>query len=505
MNQPQKTNNSIRFLDRPIVWLITIVILMALWIIPIFPIIGFVFLIFYAKELHEHFKQFKNVNDYKIQVEDYCKTAKQQLFAERQAMEQRFNDPRFLELREKVEKSEKKLASDTKKIEKLSYLYNAVSSYVKKYQNSDPSAAEVAQIEKLITEIEIENLMDPTAEIKLHSADIKELRKQFKEINGVIDSTLTEYEKRYNTKANLAIYRLMVVALRSELQNILYVMKFGKLEDAELSIINICNKYIKIAGEGNQSIATTISRFVLQMQSLFISAAKVEYEYYLRKERMKDEQRALREQMRQEAEERKLLEQQQKQIEKEESKYTTEMEKLRNQMQSANDQKQAQLANRIAELEALLSGVSEKKEEIAKLQNGKAGYVYVISNLGSFGDHVFKIGMTRRFNPQERIDELGSASVPFSFDVHSFIFSEDAPTLETAIHHRLNNNRVNKVNLRKEFFDVSLDELESLVYELDPTAEFNKTMAAEQYRQSISMNTIFDDFESSDDSDDSEE
>ena len=164
------------------------------------------------------------------------------------------------------------------------------------------------------------------------------------------------------------------------------------------------------------------------MQSLFISAAKVEYDYYLRKERMKEEQRALREQMRQEVEERKLLEQQQKQIEKEESKYTTEMEKLRNQMQSANDQKQAQLANRIAELEALLSGVSEKKEEIAKLQNGKAGYVYVISNLGSFGDHVFKIGMTRRFNPQERIDELGSASVPFSFDVHSFIFSEDAPT-----------------------------------------------------------------------------
>lgn len=153
------------------------------------------------------------------------------------------------------------------------------------------------------------------------------------------------------------------------------------------------------------------------------------------------------------------------------------------------------LNNRIAELEKLLSQVNEKKETITKLQNGKAGCVYIISNLGAFGDHVFKIGMTRRMEPQERIDELGSASVPFSFDVHSFIFSQDAPALETAIHHRLNDKRVNKVNLRKEFFDVTLDELEALVFELEPSAEFNRTMAAEQYRQSLSMNEIFTDFE----------
>ena len=129
---------------------------------------------------------------------------------------------------------------------------------------------------------------------------------------------------------------------------------------------------------------------------------------------------------------------------------------------------------------------------ISKLQNGKAGYVYVISNLGSFGDRTFKIGMTRRMVPQERVDELGSASVPFQFDVHSFIFSNDAPALETAIHHRLHANRVNKVNLRKEFFDISLDEVEALVYELEPTAEFNRTMAAEEYHQSISMIAPFD-------------
>ena len=82
-----------------------------------------------------------------------------------------------------------------------------------------------------------------------------------------------------------------------------------------------------------------------------------------------------------------------------------------------------------------------------------------ISNIGSFGENVFKIGITRRLNPQELIDELGSASVPFRFDVHSFIFSNDAVGMETKLHTILNNKRVNKVNLRKEFFRVSMDEL----------------------------------------------
>ncbi|MBQ8448986.1 MAG: GIY-YIG nuclease family protein [Clostridia bacterium] len=195
--------------------------------------------------------------------------------------------------------------------------------------------------------------------------------------------------------------------------------------------------------------------------------------------------------MRQEAEERKLLLEQQKKVEKEESKYTAEMEKVRAQMLGANELKTQQLSERIAELELLLAKVNENKEKISQLQNGKAGCVYIISNLGSFGDDVFKIGMTRRLIPQERVDELGSASVPFSFDVHSFIFSADAPALETAIHHRLNEKRVNRVNLRKEFFKLSLDELELLVHELEPSAEFNRTMAAEQYRQSLSMTENF--------------
>ena len=149
-----------------------------------------------------------------------------------------------------------------------------------------------------------------------------------------------------------------------------------------------------------------------------------------------------------------------------------------------NQDKLSQLNNKIEELQRQLFDVEQKKDDIIKRQNGKAGNVYIISNLGSFGENIFKVGMTRRLEPMDRVKELSDASVPFMFDVHSFIFSDDAVALEQKLHSILEKNRVNKINLRKEFFNVSIDELEKIVTEIDPTAEFNKTMIAEEYRQS---------------------
>lgn len=221
------------------------------------------------------------------------------------------------------------------------------------------------------------------------------------------------------------------------------------------------------------------------MEYLFINAVKIEYSYYTKKEQARQEQLALKEQMRQEAEERKALEAEKKKVEKEESKYKAEIEKLQGTLEQADSDAETQkLRARILELQKQLSDVVVKKEEITNLQNGKAGNVYIISNLGSFGKDVFKIGMTRRLDPQDRINELGSASVPFKFDVHSFIFSEDAVALEKKLHDTLNEKRLNKINLRKEFFKVDISELEELVSSIDPTAEFNKTMLAEEFHQS---------------------
>ena len=342
-----------------------------------------------------------------------------------------------------------------------------------------------------LTEAQISQLNEilPTVELPLRSNDVRDLRALNKENNKRIDEILARYEKRYTTKQNRAIYQLMVLALRAELQNILHSIKFSQLDKCLSSLDEMTAKFLKIASDGNQAIAPTLNNFISEIHELFKSCIQVEYEYFIRKEKERAEQQALREQMRQEAEERKMLEQQQRQVEKEESKYNTEIEKVQSQLAalSADDEKAKALEAKIAELQAQLAAVAQKKEEIISRQNGKAGYVYVISNLGSFGENTFKVGMTRRLDPMDRVRELGDASVPFSFDVHSFIFSDDAVGLESELHRRLDSKRKNKVNLRKEFFDVSLDELEQLVQEINPAAEFNRTMLATEYRQSKQM------------------
>ena len=271
-------------------------------------------------------------------------------------------------------------------------------------------------------------------------------------------------------------------------------LKYEKLDDAINHLKDVSAKYLTIAGEGNQTIAGTLTKFIGEIEYLFTNSIKIEYNYYVKKEQAKQEQLALREQMRQEAEERKALEQEKKRVLKEEEKYNSEITKLQETLSTTSDESDIdKLKSRILELQTQLSDVIVKKDEITNLQNGKAGTVYIISNLGSFGDNVFKVGMTRRLEPFDRINELGSASVPFKFDVHSFIFSKDAVALENKMHEILNNYRVNKVNMRKEFFKISLDELEKIVYDIEPTAEFNRTMAAEEFRQSLSSDSNYTD------------
>lgn len=342
--------------------------------------------------------------------------------------------------------------------------------------------------------------LTPTVEIRLNCMNVKQLRSLYKQNQKLIQDCLNRYEGRYTTKTNAALYKLMTIALEAELQNILYTINYGKLETAENSVKEITSKYMAIAVDGNQSIAPTMKKFISEIEHLFLEAVKIEYEYFVQKERIKEEQRALREQMRQEAEERKQLEAQRKQVEKEESKYHTEMQNVKEQIENTDDsEKIAMLEARLAEIKAQLNDVEQKKSEIIKLQNGKAGYVYIISNLGSFGDNVFKVGMTRRLEPMDRVKELGDASVPFPFDVHSFIFSDDAVGLEHTLHVELNELRVNKVNLRKEFFKITIDELEEMVYKHQPTAEFNRTMLAEQYYQSLSTDFVRDELTEFDD------
>lgn len=322
----------------------------------------------------------------------------------------------------------------------------------------------------------------------LKSLEYQDLKSQLKENKREIKKIFDEYESRYKLKSNRSIYKLMVIALQAEIQNLIYNLKYSNLEKSLLSVTEICHKYMAIAADGNQSINPTWLKFIGEIEELFKRTIGIEYEYYVRRMQIKEEQIALKERMRQEAEERRFLLEQEKKVIKEEEKYQNEIQLISERLTKEIEEGQIYLLKqRISELEHLLKDVRERKEDILNLQNGKAGFVYIISNLGSFGNDVFKIGMTRRLDPQDRIDELSNASVPFRFDVHSFIFSEDAVSLEYKLHKRLDNQRVNKVTTRKEFFRCSINDLEKLVYDIQPAASFIKTMLAEQYRITLEI------------------
>ena len=220
-----------------------------------------------------------------------------------------------------------------------------------------------------------------------------------------------------------------------------------------------------------------------------IDELNLAYEYALKKQQEKEEQKRIREQLREEAKLQKEIEEARKDISKEQKHYENALQKLLQQINVCDSteteyllERKSQIENHLAELNASLKDIDYREA------NKRAGYVYVISNIGSFGENVYKIGMTRRLDPMERVDELGDASVPFCFDVHAMIFSEDAPTLEAALHRAFENKKVNMINGRREFFAVTLSEIEEVVKaNFDKTVDFIQMPEANQYRESLKI------------------
>lgn len=233
----------------------------------------------------------------------------------------------------------------------------------------------------------------------------------------------------------------------------------------------------------NINLAISISEeyFKLKLQEL-----ELNYKLELKKQDDKEKAREERERLREEAKLQKEIEEARKSINKEKTHFTQALAKLEKQLEA--NPTDSELLNKKSELE---QGIVEADKKLADVdyrqQNTRAGYVYIISNIGAFGKDVYKIGMTRRLEPLDRVTELGDASVPFSFDVHAMIFTNDAPTLENALHKAFENNRINSVNYRKEFFKVNIDEIEKVVKEnfKEKTVEFIKEPQAEQYYLSI--------------------
>ena len=232
------------------------------------------------------------------------------------------------------------------------------------------------------------------------------------------------------------------------------------------------------------SIAITAHYYDLKIQEL-----RLALEYQIQKQREKEQKAELRAQQREEARLQKELKEQRKNIDKERKHYEQALSNINHQISTASDDNIEDLNQKKEEIIQSLSEIDTKIKDIDYREaNQKAGYVYVISNIGSFGEGIYKIGMTRRLNPQDRVDELGDASVPFKFDVPAMIFSEDAPALEAALHRAFEDRKLNLVNQRREFFRVSLDEIKDVVKNnFDKTVEFVDVPDADQYRISLKL------------------
>lgn len=210
------------------------------------------------------------------------------------------------------------------------------------------------------------------------------------------------------------------------------------------------------------------------------------YQFKLKKKEEIEEQRQIREQIKEEEKARREYEKEIYEAQKEQELYEKLLKAAKESLNQVTDSEKDDLLLKIKQLEAELSEVKSREERaISMAEQTKKGYVYIISNIGSFGENIYKIGLTRRLDPTERIRELSDASVPFSFDIHAMIVSDDAPALEKSLHRAFNHKRVNAVNIRKEFFEVSLEEIKDKVQEITgKESDFITTILAEEYFQS---------------------
>lgn len=274
--------------------------------------------------------------------------------------------------------------------------------------------------------------------------------------------------------------KLLLRAFNSECDELVSKVKYTNF-DASLDKIYKSAEAISKLGS-IMEIAITQEYLSAKVKEL-----RLAFEYQNKKHQEQEEQKAARAEQREQAKALREIEEQRKKIEKEQTHYQTAYGKLSLQLSAHPDdpdllEKKRELEDKLTDIDKALINIDYRQA------NMKAGYVYIISNIGAFGENVYKIGMTRRLDPQDRVDELGDASVPFNFDVHAMIFSDDAPALEAALHRAFEDKKLNMVNQRREFFNVTLDEIKEVVRKnYDKTVEFIDVPDAEQYRVSMKM------------------
>lgn len=294
--------------------------------------------------------------------------------------------------------------------------------------------------------------------------------------NWTVNNSKSEGKKMVND-----MKKLLLRSFNNECDYCVDNVKFNNMEVNEKRIEKSFEALNKLGRIMQATITEDYKK--LKYQELYLA-----FEYQQKKQEEKEEQKRVREELREQQKLDQEIRQARERIAKEKKHYIRAISDLEAKLgETSNDSERALIIGKLEEVRGQYCEL-EKEEKVIdyREQNAKAGYVYVISNIGAFGENVFKIGMTRRLEPLERIDELGDASVPFSFDVHALIFSDNAPVLEAKLHEHFYNGRINKLNHRKEFYRADILEIEKVIKEnYDKVVDVVKDAPAEEYRESL--------------------
>lgn len=246
---------------------------------------------------------------------------------------------------------------------------------------------------------------------------------------------------------------------------------------------------VRKAHEAINGLGTVIGVSVTaEYAALAVAELKLTYEYELKKREVAEEQRAYRERMKEEERVQREAQKAEEEAAREEARTEKALAKIRAEMEQAQGAERQVWETKMKALEQQLAEAQAMKERAKSMaEQTKKGHVYVISNVGSFGENVYKIGMTRRLVPEDRVDELGDASVPFAFDIHAMMKCDDAPALENELHKQFAARQVNLMNSRKEFFMVSLEEIRAFAEQRGVAADWTMAAEAQQYRESLAM------------------
>lgn len=384
---------------------------------------------------------------------------------------------------ELIDEAKKEVIPFHERIERLKIADKEITSRLKESRVlidniTDRSCAYAADIE-LLTE---EDLLSSQS----YQEDRKEIKKKLKKLaTNAIDGVK-------GSNSNVNIGKFISISAKADMAGALLLTTVEML----CTKTNANNGHQALEKLSESIIATEAlikcfdSRAIIneEFKELLLKRLEIEIHFKKAKQIAKEEQRELREQEREEKKAIQEAEKIQKEAEKEEKIKRDAIEQLEKEMAK---QTESERALHLEELERLKTELNEAKQKFerarSRAQDTKQGHVYIISNIGSFGENVLKIGMTRRMEPMDRVKELGDASVPFTFDVHALIESDDAPNLESTLHKVFDKKRVNKINRRKEYFNINLSEIEAELESLNINVLINKVASADEYYQSIKL------------------